>query len=149
MDRSLDSLSAAFRPLAFEVLARLVERQCLVMISQTSRTMEEHRINVAKRTSRTELSKHLPRSLRGYAPTDADINKADAIDLAPWEVWQAHGPDKLSWDPKHPTFAVIGEVGERLGLRWGGRWLDPHDPGHLELLVPPPSLPATKSRRIA
>jgi len=26
----------------------------------------------------------------------------------------------------------IGAVGERLGLRWGGRWRRPYDPGHFE-----------------
>jgi len=26
----------------------------------------------------------------------------------------------------------IGTIGERLGLRWGGRWRDPYDPGHFE-----------------
>lgn len=26
----------------------------------------------------------------------------------------------------------IGVVGERLGLRWGGRWRKPYDPGHFE-----------------
>lgn len=27
---------------------------------------------------------------------------------------------------------VIGPYGEALGLRWGGRWRDPYDPGHFE-----------------
>jgi hypothetical protein len=26
----------------------------------------------------------------------------------------------------------VGSVGERLGLRWGGRWRRPYDPGHFE-----------------
>jgi hypothetical protein len=26
----------------------------------------------------------------------------------------------------------IGMLGERLGLRWGGRWRVPYDPGHFE-----------------
>ena len=133
MSRALADLSSAFRPLACDVLAQLVERQCLVLISDTLRTLAEHRINLANGTSHTQLSKHLPRVLRGFALTDPDAEKSDAIDLVPWEVWQAHGPDKLAWDPAHPTFAVIGEIGEALGLRWGGRWRSPYDPGHLEL----------------
>ena len=139
MSRALDDLSTAFRPLACEVLARLVERQALVMIIDTLRTLAEHRANLANGTSRTARSKHLPRLMRGFAETDPDAGKSDAIDLAPWEVWQAHGPDKLSWDPTHPTFAIIGDIGESLGLRWGGRWADPHDPGHLELVIDPPA----------
>ena len=139
MSRALDDLSAAFKPLVYEVLARLVERNALVCIVDTGRTLEEHRANLANGTSRTARSKHLPRSMRGFAETDPDAGKSDAIDLAPWEVWQAHGADKVSWDAAHPTFAVIGELGESLGLRWGGRWADPHDPGHLELVFDPPA----------
>ena len=138
MSRALDDLSAAFRPLAIEVLARLVEQQALVLIVDTLRTEAEHQINLANGTSHTLLSKHLPRRLRGWSALDPDANKSDAIDLAPWEIWQAHGPDKLSWDPAHPAFAAIGQCGEALGLRWGGRWQTPHDPGHLELRVAPP-----------
>jgi hypothetical protein len=26
----------------------------------------------------------------------------------------------------------IGAIGERIGLRWGGRWRNPYDPGHFE-----------------
>jgi hypothetical protein len=34
------------------------------------------------------------------------------------------------------AFAAVVEIGEALGLRSGGRWEHPHDPGHLELLFP-------------
>jgi uncharacterized protein YcbK (DUF882 family) len=27
----------------------------------------------------------------------------------------------------------LGGVGEDIGFRWGGRWLNPYDPGHFEL----------------
>jgi hypothetical protein len=135
MDRSLDSLSAEFRPLAFEVLARLVERGLAVMIVQTLRTLEEHQRNMANGTSRTALSKHLPRRLRGYDPDSPDADKADAIDLCPYAIYDLHGPDKLQWDASDPAWAVIGAVGESVGLQWGGRWRDPHDPGHLALVL--------------
>jgi hypothetical protein len=139
-DRALDSLSSEFKPLAIEVLARLVERSVMVMIVQTSRTPEEHQINLANGTSHTSRSKHLPRRLRGLIVGTADDGKADAIDLCPYETFQLLGPDKLHWsDDDRPearaAFAAIGEIGEMLGLRWGGRWSEPHDPGHLELLL--------------
>jgi len=40
-----------------------------------------------------------------------------------------------SWDSDHP-WEVIGEIGEGLGLVWGGRWKRFPDYGHFEL---PPS----------
>lgn len=148
MDRALASLSSEFRPLAVELLARLVERGVPVLIVQTARTMAEHQANLKSGASRTALSKHLPRKLRGLvAGTDND-DKADAIDLCPYETYQLCGPDKLAWNDRASVeaihaFAVIGEVGESLGLRWGGRWHDPHDPGHLELIVKAVDQPMT------
>lgn len=29
-------------------------------------------------------------------------------------------------------YLKVGEIGESLGLRWGGRWTHPHDPSHFE-----------------
>jgi hypothetical protein len=141
MDRALDSLSSEFKPLAIEVIARCVERGVHLLIVQTLRTPEEHRQNLANGTSAARLSKHLPRQLRGLVAGTADDQKADAIDLVPFEVWQLAGPDKVIWsDIASPeakaAFGAIIELGEMLGLRSGGRWIAPHDPGHLELLFP-------------
>jgi hypothetical protein len=35
------------------------------------------------------------------------------------------------WDNK-ALWLKIGVEGEKLGLRWGGRWRKPYDPGHFE-----------------
>jgi hypothetical protein len=35
------------------------------------------------------------------------------------------------WDNVY-LWRKIGAVGEKLGLRWGGRWRKPYDPGHFE-----------------
>lgn len=35
------------------------------------------------------------------------------------------------WDNR-PLWLKIGVIGESLGLRWGGRWKSPYDPGHFE-----------------
>lgn len=136
MSRALDDLSSQFRPIVFEVLARLTEAGLAVMIVDTLRTEAEHQANLAAGTSTAKLSFHLPRHLRLPLPpplTDPDRAKSDAIDLAPFAQWQLHGPDKLQWDPADPAWKVIGRIGEGLGLEWGGRWTRPHDPGHLQL----------------
>lgn len=143
MDRALDSLSSDFKPLVIQLLARLTERNIPVMIVQTSRTPDEQKANLASGASKILASKHLPRALRGVIAGTADDLKSDAIDLCPYATFQICGPDKLAWkDDDSPeaaaAFKAIGEVGEMLGLRWGGRWHDPHDPGHLELPVIPP-----------
>ena len=123
MSRKLDDLNPAFRPKAVELVARCIEAGIPVMIVDTIRTPEEHAANLVSGTSKTKHSKHLD---------------GLAIDIAPYETWQAHGPDKLNWDAGKPgavkePWGTMGRIGEGLGLRWGGRWRDPFDPGHFEL----------------
>jgi len=139
-DRSLDSLSSAFKPLAFEWIARVTERGIAVMIIQTSRTQAEHQQNLLAGTSGTTMSLHLPRKMRWrpeQLPLDAaDREKSDAMDLAPYEQYLLYGPDKLQWSGKAKAFGIIAEEAERVGLRSGARWRKPFDPGHGELVLP-------------
>ncbi len=139
MDRALDSLSSDFKLLVIDVLARLVEAGVAVMIVQTGRTPEEHAANLASGASAITVSKHEPRKMRGHISGTADDTKSDAIDLCPYATYRLKGPDKLEWaEDDAPgaalAFQMIGDIGEAHGLRWGGRWKTPHDPGHLEYL---------------
>lgn len=137
MSRRLDDLTTQFRPLVVELLARLVERGVPVMIVDTLRTEAEHLANLAAGTSSAARSLHLPRRLRGAPAADpADLDRADAIDLAPFDEYRRTGPDKLAWNTDAPEWGVIGELAEGLGLEWGGRWKKPHDPGHVQLPRP-------------
>ncbi len=134
MSRRLADLAPRFRPLAVELIARCIEAGIPISIVTTRRTAEEQAAALAKGYSRVKHSKH---------------QDGLAIDLAPFEVYQAHGPHRINWDAgrcpeavKEP-WATMGRIGESLGLRWGGRWHDPFDPGHFELadpVVSPPEL---------
>lgn len=48
-----------------------------------------------------------------------------AVDVVPIVNGEAQWHDKALW-------LKVGLVGEKLGLRWGGRWRHPFDPGHFE-----------------
>lgn len=113
MDARLDSLSARFRPLAFELIARCVEEKIDVRIIETGRTAERQAELIEQGVSWTLRSKHVT---------------GNAIDIAPTAVLSLKG-----WAPAHPHWIRIGEIGERLGLRWGGRWRIP-DKAHFELV---------------
>ncbi len=120
MSRALDDLSSHMRPLAFELIARAAEAGVAVMIVDTVRTEAEQKANVAKGVSWTLNSKHLPRKLRGvrsFQPDDE--NKADAIDVCPYDQFQLHGADKLQWNENDPAWQTIGKIGEKIGLKWG------------------------------
>ena len=121
MSRALDDLSPRFKPIALELLARLVEANIPVVIVDTLRTDAEQAENIRKGVSWTKNSKHLT---------------GDAIDICPYAVWDAHWPDKLLWDAADPIWQKLGAIGESLGLRWGGRWQQ-KDMGHFELQAPP------------
>lgn len=48
-----------------------------------------------------------------------------AVDLVPMVNGKPQWDNQLLWKK-------IGIIGEKLGLRWGGRWKKPYDPAHLE-----------------
>jgi len=116
MSRRLDDLDSEFRSRACELLARLTEAGIPVLIVGTFRTEEEQAENIRKGVSWTTLSRHL-------------IGRA--IDVAPYEVYQLHGGDKLQWNSDDPVWEKIGAVGKKLGLLWGGDWRQ-RDVGHFE-----------------
>lgn len=138
MTTKLDDLSSQFKPKVFELLARCIEAGIPVLIVDTLRTEAEEQRNLAMGVSWTTHSKHLPRTSRGLtivSANKADDAKADAIDICPYDVYQLHGSDKLKWDANDPVWQRIGAIGEKTGLRWGGRFKPPAKPdlGHFEL----------------
>jgi len=118
MSRALNDLDPRFRPLAVEALAQIVEHGIAVMIICTGRTAAEQAIAITTGHSWVEHSKH---------------QDGLAIDLCPFETYALHGPDKLQWKEDDPAWQMIGKIGEALGLRWGGRWVQ-KDLGHLEFV---------------
>lgn len=122
MSRLLNDLAPEFRPLAFELIARCAEAGICLLIVDTIRTPAEQAANIANGVSWTTNSKHLPQPPHSLS---------HAIDVAPYEIYQLHGPDKLQWNNDDPVWQKIGAIGEALGLRWGGRWTQ-KDMGHFE-----------------
>jgi hypothetical protein len=126
MSRKLDDLDSKFKPIVFEFLARLTEAGIHVVIVDTLRTIEEQKENVLKGVSWTMSSKHLPQ---------APEMKSHAIDIAPYEEYKLHGPDKLQWNDKDPVWQRIGFVGQALGMKWGIVLSKKHtDLGHFEYI---------------
>lgn len=104
MSRRLNDLAPKFREKVFELLARCTEQKIPVWIIDTLRTKEEQEEYLKKGTSWTKNSKHLI---------------GEAIDLCPVASYMGPGTTKLNWDETNPEWLWIGELGERLGLKWG------------------------------
>jgi hypothetical protein len=123
MSRALDDLSPRMRPLADRFLAKLMEARIPVMIVTTTRTPEEQAEKVKAGLSWTLASKHLT---------------GDAIDVAPYDIYDLHGDDKAEWDDDDPVWLKIGPIGQSCGLKWGvvkasGKRVDL---GHFEYVRP-------------
>ena len=116
MNTSLDSLDPVFKPLAFALLARLTEARIPVVIVNTRRTDAEQETAIAQGVSWVKRSKH---------------QDGLAIDIAPYETYSIHGGNKLEWSADDPIWLRIGQIGESVNLRWGGRWKQA-DMGHFE-----------------
>jgi hypothetical protein len=111
MGRSMDELSARFRPLADALIGQANASGLDVVVISTGRTLEEHRINLARGKSWAKHSKHMD---------------GDAIDLCPRSLLSTP-----NWSPESDMWELLGILGEGLGMTWGGRWMV-KDMGHFE-----------------
>ena len=116
MSRNLNDLDSKFRRLVFEFLARCTEHKAFVVIVDTWRTPEEQAEYLKKGVSWTKYSKHLT---------------GEAIDICPLTSYLGLGTTKIDWDGTNPAWGLVGEIGEKLGLKWGV-WLKPNE----QIVVP-------------
>jgi peptidoglycan L-alanyl-D-glutamate endopeptidase CwlK len=135
MTNTLNDAASYFRPLCEELLQRCAKIGVPCRIVDIIRDEAQQKQKLADGLSWTPHSKHLPQ------PPE---EKSEAIDIVPLSVLSEHKPD---WDPTHPDWQRIGEVGKGLGLRWGGDFppfIDAngeehsrHDPSHFEYVHKP------------
>lgn len=130
--RRLDLLHPDFRPMVDRFLAKCIEAGIMVMIVETWRSQEAHEEDVKNGRSWVTKSNH-QNALVSVWGWQGEIPAALAIDVAPYDQYQLHGPDKLKWDGADPVWQRLGEIGESLGMKWGGRWKTvPPDMAHFE-----------------
>lgn len=113
MSRLIEDLDPSFQPVAQELIDRCRAAGIGVVIITTRRTAEEQADCVKRGVSWVKHSKH---------------QDGLAIDLVP-----EHLMKEKNWAPKDPLWAQMGEIGESLGLVWGGRWKKTPDMGHFEV----------------
>lgn len=106
----LRRLDPQFAPLALRFINDLRAAGIPAYISSSRRTIEEQRNLVKAGRSKTMNSKHLK-------------GRAFDFDVLGWSR------DKLPRD----WFEEVGQHGESLGMRWGGRFTGFYDAGHFEI----------------
>jgi hypothetical protein len=110
----LSALHPYFRDQVIELIANCKAKGIELAVVETYRT-------VAKQNEYKQLGKIYTRSSGGRSRHQYGlaVDVVPVIDSVP------------SWH-NEAVWRKVGAVGEKLGLRWGGRWRHPYDPGHFE-----------------
>ncbi len=117
-------LASYVQPLYIKFKAECAGAGIGVVTIDIKRTVDEQQVKIAQGVSWTQNSKHLPQ------PPEM---KSEAFDVCPSEYLILK-----NWNPTGPLWAKRGDIGESIGLKWGGRWTTHPDPGHFEWQGQPP-----------
>lgn len=115
MDTKLESLDPKFQPLARTLLKALADADIPTRVINTRRTDAEQLQCLKNKVSWKKRSPH---------------QDGLAIDVCPVALLARKG-----WDPGNFLWAKVGEIGESVGLIWGGRW-KVKDLDHFEMPKP-------------
>ncbi|MGH9932316.1 MAG: M15 family metallopeptidase [Pyrinomonadaceae bacterium] len=121
----IQTLQPAVQPIALSLLERCESAGVPCEVVQGTRTFSEQQAvyDQGRTTPGAVVTK--------ARPGDSFHQYGLAFDVAP--VAYKNLPD---WNPSGPAWLVIGQIGEGLGLHWGGRWSTPDAP-HFELHAAP------------
>jgi hypothetical protein len=114
MITDLNSLHPFFRDQVLNLIAKCKAKGIDLVIVETYRTH-------AKQHEYKTMGKKYTSSGAGQSKHQYGL----AVDVVPIVDSLAVWNNTMLW-------RKIGAVGEKLGLRWGGRWRKPYDPGHFE-----------------
>lgn len=110
----LSALHPYFRDKVLQLIATCKSKGIELAVVETYRT-------VAKQNEYRQLGKIYTRSTGGRSRHQYGL----AVDVVPMI-------DSVPAWHNEALWRKVGAAGEKLGLRWGGRWRHPYDPGHFE-----------------
>ena len=114
MITDLDALHPFFRDKVRELIVRCKKQGIELAVVETYRTH-------AKQNEYRSMGKNYTNSSGGKSKHQYGL----AVDVVPVVKGNAVWNNANLW-------RKVGMTGEKLGLRWGGRWRRPYDPGHFE-----------------
>jgi peptidoglycan LD-endopeptidase CwlK len=123
VSRDLNELDADVRDLALLLITACEERNIVLIITQTYRTFAEQDALYAK--GRTAPGPKVTNAKGGWSYH----NWRRAFDVAIRDFPGDATPDDVYDGP----WALVGSLGEHLGLEWGGRWAHFPDLPHFQL----------------
>lgn len=114
MITDLSALHPYFRDKIYQLISNCKNKGIEIRVVESFRTQ-------AKQAEYFGMGKKYTRSKGGKSKHQYGL----ACDVVPIVEGVAQWEDKLLWKK-------VGTEGEKLGLRWGGRWRNPYDPAHFE-----------------
>ncbi len=114
MIADLEALHPYFREKVMQLIAICQTKGIELELVETYRTH-------AKQNEYKSMGRKYTRSAGGHSKHQYGL----AVDVVPVVDSVAQ------WD-NYRLWKKVGAIGESLGLRWGGRWRNPYDPGHFE-----------------
>jgi peptidoglycan L-alanyl-D-glutamate endopeptidase CwlK len=121
----IQTLQPPVQPIALSFLAKCEDAGIPCTVVQGTRTFTQQQVVYDQ--GRTTPGQIVTKA----RPGDSYHQYGLAFDVVP--IAYESAPD---WNPSGPYWHTIGEIGESLGLTWGGRWSSPDDP-HFELNAAP------------
>jgi len=119
MGKDPNELASYVRPLWEQFSALAQARGIPILLVDTGRTPSEQEVKLEQGVSWTQHSRHLPQ------PPEL---LSEAFDVVPKAYLAVKG-----WSPGGDLWSELGEIGEGLGLEWGGRFPGrARDPGHFQ-----------------
>ncbi len=121
--RLIQDLIPALQPIAREFMIRCAAEDIPTVLTCTLRSNEEQAALYAQgRTAPGKIVTHAQ-------PGQSKHNTGEAFDVG---LKKQDG--SMDWNDSNPNWLRMGEIGEELGLQWGGRWLGKkRDMPHFEL----------------
>lgn len=119
--RSLTDLHPYVAKLAVELKAACALEGVEFIFTQTLRDVEYQ--NELYAQGRTKPGKIVSNARGGYSMHNFGL----AFDVVPVD-----GSKQPVWDAKSPLWARIGQIGQSLGLEWGGAWKSFKDLPHFQ-----------------
>lgn len=126
--RSLNDLHPALKPLAEEFLKNCSSDGLDILITCTFRSPQEQ--NSLYEQGRTKPGRIVTNAKGGESAHNFILDgkpAAKAFDFVPMI------DGKPEWHGNDPSWNQAGEIGEKLGLEWAGRWVKFKELAHMQL----------------
>ena len=126
--RKLEDLDPILQKKAIMHIAACAERGIDLLIYCTWRSPEEQAVLY-------EQGRYIPGDIVTWARAGESKHNATFNGLPSAKAYDCVGihQGKAIWNRKDPSWEIIGEEGEKLGLSWAARWLEKSEFPHFEL----------------